>query len=115
MAEPYLPQAMFSPDPSQPVPRVFAAPPKYVQGPGVLRNLGRYLSLSGFTRYAILASPRGHGAEGGAVIESLAGAETIGCTFAGECSLEEIDRHADALPNGDTLGGREGDPVGPGR
>ena len=63
MATPYFPQAIFSPDPSATVPRVFAAPPKYVQGPGTLAQAGRYLSLSGLSRVAVLASKRGHDAQ----------------------------------------------------
>ena len=98
MATPYIPQAIFSPDSSS-VPRVFAAPPKYVQGPGVLAHVGRYLGLSGYARVAVLASKRGHGAEGAEVIASLTagGMETVAVQFDGECSLEEIDKHAQAL------------------
>ena len=106
MATPYSPQSIFSPDPAGVVPRVFAAPPKYVQGPGVLKHVGRYLSLSGLRRVAVLASSRGHTADALQVAESLAGTgvTTVKAVFDGECSLPEITARVDQL-SGESIDG----------
>ena len=80
-------------------PRVMVAPPKYIQGAGVLAQTGRYLSIMGCKRFGLLASQRGHGAEGPVISESLGreGCEAHTAVFAGECSLPEIDKHVEAL------------------
>lgn len=97
----YLPQEIFAPADRDgpPVPRVFIAPARYVQGRGVLRRLGHYLSLTRTTRAALLMSARGARSEGVAVLDSLraAGIGAVVRTFHGECSLEEIAAHAEAL------------------
>ena len=97
----YLPQEIFAPADrgGLPVPRVFIAPPRYIQGRGVLRGVGRYLSLTRTKRTALLISARGVRAEGAAVLDSLraAGIEAVVRTFHGECSLEEITAHVEAL------------------
>lgn len=97
----YLPQQVFAPadGTARPVPRVFIAPQRYVQGPGVLSGVGRYLSLLQAKRVALLMSARGSRNEGVRVRESLraAGIEDVACTFDGECSLEEITAHVAAL------------------
>jgi len=79
--------------------RVLVSPAKYVQGPGVLQSVGRYLRIHGVSRVAILASARGHGSQAGEVAESLnaAGMFPIASTFAGECSLAEIDARVATL------------------
>jgi glycerol dehydrogenase len=97
----YLPQAIFAP-PGRgdvPAPRVFISPQRYVQGPDVLRGLGRYMSLLDVPRVALLMSARGLRGDGETLLESLraAGIETVVRTFGGECSLEEIAAHVDAL------------------
>lgn len=81
------------------VPRVLAAPPKYIQGPGVLQHIGRYLSVVHAQRVGILASARGHGAQAGLVGKILgdAGVASVHAVFAGECSLAEIERHSSQL------------------
>lgn len=81
------------------VPRVMVAPPKYVQGPGCLNAIGRYMSVLGVSRVAILASSRGHGSQAGTVANVLSaeGMHPIAAVFGGECSLPEIDEHATAL------------------
>jgi len=75
------------------------APPKYIQGAGVLEHIGRYLELLGCRRFGVLASSRGHGAEGARAAESIErhGAASIAAVFGGECSLPEIEQHAAAL------------------
>ena len=62
----YLPQAIFAPSDrgDLPVPRVFIAPQRYIQGRGVLRGIGRYLSLMQAKRVALLMSERGSRNEG---------------------------------------------------
>ena len=97
----YLPQQVFAPADggARPVPRVFIAPQRYVQGPGVLSGVGRYLTLMQAKRVALLMSARGSRNEGVRVRESLraAGIEAVDCTFNGECSVEEITAHVAAL------------------
>ena len=92
--EAFFPQAIFTPQPEQAQTRVFCSPGKYVQGPGVLGQIGKYLQPYGFTNVGLLASPGRHANEGLAVTQSLvdAGAASCPVTFRGECSLEEIDR-----------------------
>lgn len=95
----FSPQAVYAPDPADSELRVMIAPPKYVQGRGVLAHVGRYLATLGPTRAAVLASARGLGAQAGRVIESLGaqGVDSVSATFKGECSLAEIDQHVATL------------------
>ena len=97
----YDPSAIFTPDSStgDPVPRVFVAPQRYVQGDGVLDHAGRYMSLLGVRRVAVLISERGQRSEGPRLVRSLtaAGMEPNIRVFGGECSLEEIEAHRSAL------------------
>lgn len=97
----YLPQQVFAPADrgGLPAPRVFIAPQRYIQGRGVLRSVGRYLSLTRTKRAALLTSARGARTEGVALLDSLraAGIAAVVRTFHGECSLEEIAAHVDAL------------------
>ncbi|HEY2387206.1 MAG TPA: glycerol dehydrogenase [Candidatus Binatia bacterium] len=91
----YLPAVVFAPS----APRAFIAPQRYIQGAGVLAHIGRYLSLVGARRAAILISAGGQ-ARHGRVLEGAlreAGIELVTRIFAGECSLEEIGSHAEAL------------------
>lgn len=76
-------------------PRVFIAPQRYIQGPGVIDSLGRYMSLVGIRRLAILISERGWSSLGPRLSQSLktANVESVFATFGGECSLEEIEQH----------------------
>lgn len=99
----YLPQEIFAPAGrgDLPVPRVFIAPQRYIQGRGALRGVGRYLSLMAARRVAILMSARRGRAEGAQLLEGLssAGIEHVVATFGGECSIEEIGAHVAALSN----------------
>ena len=99
----YLPHEIFAPADrgDLPVPRVFIAPQRYVQGQGVLRGLGRYVSLMHAKRIALLTSERGSRNEGVRLVESLhaSGIESVVRIFRGECSLEEIHLHVQALAN----------------
>ncbi|MEE4145218.1 MAG: glycerol dehydrogenase [Halieaceae bacterium] len=81
------------------LPAVFGSPLRYVQGEGVIRQAGRYLSRLGIRRAAVLLSRRSQRAEGRDLLASLeaAGIAFELATFAGECSLEEITLHTRAL------------------
>lgn len=97
----YLPQELFAPSDrgNLPVPRVFISPPRYIQGRGVLRGVGRYLSLMRAKRVAVLMSERGSRNEGVQLLDGLRSAciEPVVSAFKGECSLEEITVHVAAL------------------
>lgn len=97
----YMPREIFAPPARAglPVPRVFIAPGRYVQGRGVLRSVGRYLTLLRPKRTALLMSARGLRGDGVTLLASLreAGIEPVVRTFGGECSLEEIAAHVSAL------------------
>src|SRR5580765_9096302 len=93
----YLPHEIFAPSDRSdlPRPRVFLSPQRYIQGPGVLRGVGRYLSLMRTKRVALLMSERGSRNEGVQLLDGLrsAGIESVVRVFQGECSLEEITTH----------------------
>jgi len=97
----YLPHEIFSPSDRDglPAPRLFVAPGRYVQGRGVLRGVGRYLTLLKAQRAALLMSARGLRGDGATLLASLreAGIGALPRTFGGECSLEEIGAHVAAL------------------
>ena len=99
--EAYFPQAIFAPESrgDQPPPRVFVAPQRYVQGPNVLGDLGRHLSLIPAKRVALLMSERGSRSDGVHLVEGLksAGVEHVLSLFRGECSLEEITAHTEVF------------------
>jgi glycerol dehydrogenase len=85
--------------PGRPLPRVFGAPQRYVQGQGVIDVAGHYLARLGIARAAVLCSTRSASGEGGRLMASLSeyGIDCQHLTFNGECSLSEIDRHVDGL------------------
>ena len=89
--DPYSPGQIFTDGES--VPRVMIAPQRYIQGEGVIDHLGRYMSLLDSQRVGVLASSRGHAAEGARVMDSLSQRNVPGVatTFNGECSVEEVD------------------------
>jgi len=97
----YFPHGIFVPARrgSLPRPRVFISPQRYIQGPEVLGDVGQHLSLLPAKRIALLISERGSRAEGVRLVEGLdsAGVEHVLSLFKGECSLEEISDHVDAL------------------
>lgn len=84
-------------------PLVMAAPQRYIQGPGVISRIGRYIGIINVKRAAILASRRAIVAEGARVTESLHSnhIESVDCIFDGECSLQEIEKHVAALKDED--------------
>jgi glycerol dehydrogenase len=97
----YLPQQIFAPSDrgALPAPRVFIAPQRYIQGQNVLAGIGRYLSLLHAKRVGLLMSARGSRTEGVQLVDGLrsAGIESVVRTFTGECSIEEITAHVEAL------------------
>ena len=95
---PYLPAKIFSSH-DEITPRVMVAPQRYIQGPGVLNHINRYMSLLNVKRVGILASRRGQAAEGQRISKRL-NKDSIDCipaVFAGECSLEEVEKHVRTL------------------
>ena len=97
----YLPQEVFAPASlhGESPPRVFIAPQRYVQGPGVLEGVGRYLSLLKAERVAVLLSERGRTHEGARLTQGLhaVGIEPTTRIFGGECSLPEIEAQTAVL------------------
>ena len=91
--EPYQPASIYVSNTADAVtPRVFIAPQRYIQGPGVVDRIGRYLTLVNVRRVAILISDRGRASEGPRMLSSLESEnmEAVLCRFGGETSLEEI-------------------------
>jgi glycerol dehydrogenase len=80
-------------------PQVLAAPSRYIQGDGVLAQLGRYLPVVPSRRTAILISAGGQRREGARIKAGLdaAGIESVFVTFGGECSISEIERATAAV------------------
>ncbi|XOV85460.1 MAG: glycerol dehydrogenase [bacterium] len=81
------------------LPRMYLSPGRYIQGPGLLHQIGRYVALLGVRRVGILASQRGLGAQGVVVADSLAAHSitSVNAMFSGECSIAEIETHVAAL------------------
>ena len=100
-ADPYSPFSIFLPTQGsgRAVPRAFVSPHRYVQGPGVLHDVGRYLSITPIKRVATLRSARVARNEGLTLDASLraAGMSSVACQFEGEASLLEVERHVAAL------------------
>jgi len=100
-SEPYEPASIFLPDAVDGaiVPRVFISPQRYIQGPGVIDSIGRYLRLVNVRRVAILISDRGRTSEGPRLLASLESEnlEFTICRFGGETSVEEVEQHRAAL------------------
>ncbi len=102
-AVPFNPTSVFAHAGETP-PRVLTAPQRYIQGAGVLKHSGHYISsLMNVKRAAILASARGLGAQGAQVSTSLAAVsiDSVNAQFNGECSMPEIEAHAAALDDQD--------------
>lgn len=101
MPDPFLPHPVFAVEDSEPpnVPRALISPHRYIQGPGVIDHLGRYLSLVPSRRVAVLISEGGQKRFGARVGDSLRrhGVEAVTALFEGECSVGEVDRIAEEL------------------
>lgn len=90
----YLPESVFGlkSGANNDIPRVFVSPSRYIQGDGVVQNLGIYLRLIPVRRAGLLISEGGLRRFGKIIISSLqeCGIEIVQTVFNGECSLEEI-------------------------
>jgi glycerol dehydrogenase len=75
-------------------PRVLAAPSRYIQGNGVLAQLGHYLALVPSRHPVLLISAGGQQRDGAGIKRGLeeVGIAAIIVTFGGECSISEIER-----------------------
>ena len=97
----YFPHEIFRPtaNSKNSLPRVFIAPQRYIQGNGILDDIGRYLTLLKAKQVAVLISARGQKNEGERLLKSLSGAEITPLfrIFKGECSLNEIEKQAQSL------------------
>jgi glycerol dehydrogenase len=96
----YSPQELFAADaPMEKVPRVIIAPHRYIQGNGVLDNLGRYISTLNSKRPALFITKGGEKRFGKRVRQAIqsCGSEPMTLYFEGECSFPEIQRHVDDL------------------
>lgn len=101
-SQPYFPQPVFGGDSNQEStpPRVLVSPQRYIQGPGVIDQLGRYLSLVPSSRPLIILSTGGEQRFGERLKERLlrhAIQPTIRI-FSGECCQEELTRLIDTIP-----------------
>ena len=90
-AHPFLPESVFGATDRAP-PQVLAAPSRYIQGDGVLADLGRYLSILRTRHAAILISAAGRRRDGERIERGLraAGISCLCLNFGGECSQAEI-------------------------
>ena len=99
--EPFSPAKVFSAEASSNkiIPNVLNSPQKYIQGDGVLGDIGLYLGLIGSTHAAILITGGGEKRFGQMVSQSLkrSGIDETLVTFSGECSFEEIERITELL------------------
>ena len=89
----YTPHGVYGGDTGAAI-RALIAPARYVQGPGVLDDLGRYLGPLRVSRAALLLSPGGSARFGGRLREGLsrAGVDALEVAFGGECSADEVER-----------------------
>ena len=90
-AHPFLPGSVFGSTDRAP-PQVLAAPSRYIQGDGVLADLGRYLSILRARHAAVLISAAGRKRDGERIERGLraAGISCVFLNFGGECSQAEI-------------------------
>ena len=95
----FSPIEHFAPLPGGARVRIFGAPGRYVQGPGVLARAGHFVSCLGTRHAGILSSARSQAAEGKDLVAGLDAGDirSTQATFGGECSFDEIARHAEAL------------------
>ena len=94
---PYFPAKIFNAH-DEIAPRVMVAPQRYIQGPGVLNQIDRYVSLLDVKRVGILASQRGQAAEGLRIAEnSKTTASIVSLPSSQGMFIEEVEQHAGAL------------------
>ncbi|MEW6145574.1 MAG: glycerol dehydrogenase [Thermodesulfobacteriota bacterium] len=99
--ETFTPAKVFSAEASSNkiIPNVLNSPQKYIQGDGVLNDLGLYLGLIHSRHAAVLISEGGNRRFGGPIAESLkrSGITLTLVPFKGESSYEEIGRVTELL------------------
>jgi glycerol dehydrogenase len=104
--EPFSPDKVFSAEASSNkiIPNVLNSPQKYIQGDGVLNDLGLYLGLIHSKHTAVLVSGGGEKRFGEMISQSLkrSGIAGILVTFSWESSFEEIERVTELLRKGKT-------------
>jgi glycerol dehydrogenase len=95
---PFFPESVFQ-NALGPLPQVLAAPSRYIQGAGVLDQLGGYLSLVPARRVVLYLTAGGERRDGARIKRSLdaAGIDSRVVIFGGECSFEEIERGMAAI------------------
>ena len=95
----YSPQAIFANQADESLPRAMIAPARYIQGAGIMANLGRYLGLLPARRVVVLISQGGQQRFGQRLEQTLADVNIVSkvCLFAGECSYEEVARVASVV------------------
>lgn len=92
---PFRPHEVYAPSGGADVPRVLNAPGRYLQAPGALAGLGRYVrGLLSARRAGVLVTEGGSDRVGGRIDRSLeeAGIERVRVIFGGDCSPSEIER-----------------------
>ena len=94
---PYLPAKIFGSQ-DEITPRVMVAPQRYIQGPGVLNQINRYMSLLNVKRVGIL-SRRGQGAEGQRISKGSTTTTSIASPpySLESAQLKEVEKHVRAL------------------
>lgn len=106
LPHPFLPHPVYSiedgPRPS--VPGVFIAPQRYVQCPGALTHLDRYLGLLPGNQALLLASTGAQARHGDTLVAHLETSDlkVARASFNGECSIEEIDRIVSSAESADS-------------
>lgn len=80
--------------------RIFIAPSKYVQGPGILKELKTYTQNVSDGKVYLLVDPFIAEHYKDDILNSFSEGETTFEVFGGECSYKEIDRHLEII--GDT-------------
>ena len=96
----YNPQEYFCGDSqSEQSPRVIIGPHRYIQGDGVLNNIGRYISGLDIQKPGVLITKGGMKRIGERVLNSLneAGIEPVIMFFNGECTDQEIQHHVEQV------------------
>lgn len=83
--------------------RNFQSPAKYVQGPGLLAELKEYSSTFGEGKVYIIASKFVFKKYKDKVLESYNEDEATLVEFGGESSHKEIDKHVEAIKDGDYI------------
>ena len=101
---PFFPDAVFGGAHRKP-PQVLAAPSRYIQGDGVLADLGRYVSIINSRHAAVLISAGGRQRDGARIAQGLqaAGVSCYFVIFGSECSLAEIAQAVAAVRAADVV------------